>query len=250
MQKVLDCIMDIGEQMLVNGAEVHRVESSISRMCRAMGAARTDIFTITTSMIATVYTEDGQICTQTRRIKATGTDVEKIHRLNALSRKICSQKMTVEEIRAALEEAISCKTYPFWFECFAYALIAGSFTVFFGGTWIDGLVSLFVGALVRIVILLSERVIYNRIFSKFLSSFVATILAYAALRLNIVSEIDSVIIGNIMTLIPGIGLTNAFRDLFTGDSIAGLLRTIEAAITALAIAAGYILVAVFGGGVL
>jgi uncharacterized membrane protein YjjP (DUF1212 family) len=30
-----------------------------------------------------------------------------------------------------------------------------------------------------------------------------------------------------MTLIPGIGLTNALRDLFTGDSIAGLLRAIE-----------------------
>ena len=46
-----------------------------------------------------------------------------------------------------------------------------------------------------------------------------------------------------MTLIPGIGLTNALRDLFTGDSIAGLLRSIEAVLTALAIAAGYFLVA-------
>ena len=53
-----------------------------------------------------------------------------------------------------------------------------------------------------------------------------------------------------MTLIPGIGLTNAFRDLFTGDSISGLLRTIEAILTALAIAAGYFIVAIFGGAVL
>ena len=54
-------------------------------------------------------------------------------------------------------------------------------------------------------------------------------------------------IGIIMTLIPGIGLTNALRDLFTGDSIAGLLRSIEAALTALAIAAGYFLISVVGG---
>lgn len=53
-----------------------------------------------------------------------------------------------------------------------------------------------------------------------------------------------------MTLIPGIGLTNALRDLFTGDSIAGILRSIEAVLTALAIAAGYFLVAVLGGFVL
>ena len=58
---------------------------------------------------------------------------------------------------------------------------------------------------------------------------------------------DKLIIGNIMTLIPGIGLTNALRDLFTGDSIAGLLRSIEAVLTAFAIAAGYFLVIVLGG---
>ena len=63
-------------------------------------------------------------------------------------------------------------------------------------------------------------------------------------------HVDKVIIGNIMTLIPGIGLTNAIRDLFTGDSIAGLLRSIEAVLTALSIAAGYYLVAVQGGFVL
>ena len=59
--------------------------------------------------------------------------------------------------------------------------------------------------------------------------------------------VDKVIIGNIMSLVPGIGLTNALRDLFTGDSIAGLLRSIEAVLTALAIAAGYFLVTVLGG---
>ena len=57
------------------------------------------------------------------------------------------------------------------------------------------------------------------------------------------------IIGNIMSLIPGIGLTNALRDLFTGDSIAGLLRSIEALLIALAIAAGYFLSTVLMGGI-
>ena len=58
---------------------------------------------------------------------------------------------------------------------------------------------------------------------------------------------DTVIIGNVMPLIPGIGLTNALRDLFIGDSIAGVLRFIEAMLAAIAIAAGYFLVTAFGG---
>ena len=59
---------------------------------------------------------------------------------------------------------------------------------------------------------------------------------------------DKVIIGNIMLLIPGVGLTNALRDLLVGDNIAGLIRLIEAVIMALAIAAGYFLFVFLVGG--
>ena len=37
MKRLLDCVMDIGEQMLVSGAEVHRAEDSIKRIVRADG---------------------------------------------------------------------------------------------------------------------------------------------------------------------------------------------------------------------
>ena len=104
-----------------------------------------------------------------------------------------------------------------------------------------------IGALLRVAVFVCERVMSNRIFSKFLSSLIATSLAMAALSLGLVENIDKVMIGNIMLLVPGIGLTNAIRDLFTGDSIAGLFRSIESALAALAIAGGYFTVVFFGG---
>ena len=247
MEELINCAMDIGEQMLLSGAEVHRVEESISRMCTAFGAVRTDIFIITSSMVLTVFTEDNRTYTQTRRINGVTTDYEKLHKLNALSRHICKEKMDAQQIRAELAAAVTCKEYPFWLECICYALIAGAFTAFFGGAVADVLVSLFVGAIVRFGILLSETAIPNKIFSKFSSAVIATLLAFCAVSCGLIGNVDKVIIGNIMSLIPGIGLTNALRDLFTGDSIAGLLRSIEAALTALAIAAGYFLVAFLGG---
>lgn len=250
MKKTLSCIMDIGEQMLLSGAEVHRVEESITRMGLALGAKRIDIFIITTSMVATIYDEEDNSWTQTRRINGIGTDIERIHRLNKLSRQVCEEKLSVEQMKDGLQHALDSKSYPFWLECLAYSIIAGAFTVFFGGGAVEGLVSLIVGALTRFVILFADKIVTNKVFSKFVSSLVATILAYAAHKAGWIDIVDAVIIGNIMTLIPGIGLTNAFRDLFTGDSISGLLRTIEAVLTALAIAAGYFLVAIFGGAVL
>lgn len=248
MEKLLDCIMDLGEQMLISGGEVHRVEESLERIFDAYKAKRTDVFIITSSMVVTVHTKSGEVFTQTRRITKTTTDFEKLHKLNELSRNICQYKLTPEEIQKVLNGISDGSTYPLWLEFICYMVIAGAFTLFFGGGIVEAVISLIIGALVRLIILICDSTIKNHIFAKFMSAFFATVFAYLALQFNIIPTVDKVIIGNIMTLIPGIGLTNALKDLFVGDSIAGLLRTIEACITALAIAAGYFSVAFLAGG--
>lgn len=250
MKEYLSCFMDISEMMLLAGAEVRRVEDGFRRMCCAVGARRTDIFIITSSIVATVCTEDGTYITQTRRITGGGTDLERLHRLNALSRRICSEKLSPGEIQAEIARIRETPVYPFAVECLAYAVIASSFTLFFGGTWVEAAVSLVVGALLRFIILLVERTSMSRIFAKFLSALAACLLADCAMRFHWIPNIDTVMIGTIMTLTPGIGLTNALRDLFVGDSIAGSLRFIDAVLTALAIAAGYFLYACTLGGVI
>ncbi len=249
MKEALICVMDIGEQMLVCGAEIHRVEDSMERMCYALGAKRIDVFIITSSMVVTVHDANGDAITQTRRVLNTGTDIEKLHLLNELSREICNKNLRVAEIREKFDTVMQTKSYPFWVECIAYAVIAGAFTLFFGGNRIESIVSLIVGAVVRFVVLLADKSAMNKIFAKFLCCFIATAMAFIAVRLGIIETVDMIIIGNIMTLIPGIGLTNALRDLFTGDSISGLLRSIEAVLIALAIGAGYFLCAFIAGGV-
>lgn len=247
MIKLFGYAMDIGEQMLISGAEVHRVEESISRICYAFGAVRVDVFIITSSMVVTVHTSDNKTFTQTRRITSANTNIEKLHRLNQLSRDICEKHLTEQEIETKLNGAMNCKQFPLWLEFVCYSVIAGAFTLFFGGNIIEALVSLLVGAMVRLGTFFFDRVISNNIFRKFFSTAMATLLAFLAVKCCWIANVDMVIIGNIMPLIPGIGFTNALRDLFTGDSIAGLLRTIEAILTALAIAAGYFLIAVLGG---
>ena len=152
--------------MLLSGAEVHRVEDSLYRICSAFGAERTDVFIITSSMIVTVHTKDGESFTETRRITQSGTDYEKLDKLNALSRKICYQGMTPEEIDAELKEIGKIKAYPFWLEVLAYAFIAGAFTSFFGGDWLESLISLLIGGAVRGLIFVSDIFIKNKIFTK------------------------------------------------------------------------------------
>lgn len=241
--------MDIGERMLVCGAEISRVEESIQRMGAAFGAVRVDAFIITSSMVVTVHDGEHHAYTQTRRVRTIGTDIEALHALNDLSRRICSEHLSVEQAEAAFHAAERGKAYPQWVKALSYGVISGAFALFFGGGWRDGAISFAIGLLLAMVVLLCERVHLNKIFAKFFCTFFATMLAFAALKAELLSTVDHTIIGFIMTLIPGVGLTNALRDLFVGDSIAGLLRTIEAVLFALAIAGGYLLAAFLMGGV-
>lgn len=247
MEKLFNYAMDIGEQMLVSGAEVHRVEESINRMCRAFGAVRVDVFIITSSMVVTVRTAEEITYTQTRRVTAGGFNFEKLHLLNNLSREICDNKLTEAEIDEKLRIINSSEKTFKWLEVLCYAVIAGAFTLFFGGNAVEMVIAFVIGAVVGLSTLLFSKIIFNKIFNKFAAAVITTLLAFAAVKVGWIARVDNVIIGNIMSLIPGIGLTNALRDLFAGDSIAGLLRSIEAVLTALAIAAGYFLVAVLGG---
>lgn len=249
MKEILNTVCDIGEQMLRSGAEVHRVEDSVQRMCKAIGAIRADVFIITSSMIVTVYTADEKSYTQTRRILSISTDLERLHRMNALCRRICAG-MELSEIRAEYSEIMSAKGYPSWLEFPVYGLIGGAFAIFFGGGLIEGAVAFLVGVALRAVVALTDRATLGRIFCRFACSFAASLLAHIFFKLGLIPVVDHVIIGNIMVLIPGIGLTNAIRDLIVGDSIAGLLRAIEAVLIALAIAAGHFLFITLFGGVL
>ena len=63
-------------------------------------------------------------------------------------------------------------------------------------------------------------------------------------------HVEMIMIGNIMLLIPGVLLTNSFRDFISGDMITGLLHFSEAMITAVCVAVGFILARVLLGGIL
>lgn len=250
MNNVLHYAMNIGEQMLMSGADIRRVEESVTRICYAYNAKRIDVYIITSSIVATIYNEDGSTYTQTRRVKSINTDIERMHLLNDLSRKICKEKLSFAEIDKELENIQHCKHYNLIVECLAYAMIATAFTLFFGGNIIEAIVSCVVGISCCFSALIAKKTSMGRLFSKFFCSFVSAIIAFIAVKLNFIDVVDKIIIGNIMVLIPGIGITNALKDLLSGDSVAGFFKTVEAILMGLSIAAGYIVVALIIGGVI
>ena len=241
--------MDLAEQMLINGAEIYRVEDCINRIFMSNGVKRVDTFIITSSMVVSVSDNEGNVFTQTRRIGNVSTDIERLHKLNALSRYICSNSPDVEEIKNRLNDISSTPTYHLAIKVAANAVIAGSFTLFFGGTCVDSIVSFAIGAIMQFAFVGLNKINTNKLFEKFICSLIVSLLAFTAVKISIVSGVDKIVIGNIMSMIPGVGFTNALRDLFKGDIFAGVHRGIESLLISAAIAAGYVLTAVILGGV-
>lgn len=247
-EQLLSCALDIGEQMLVCGAEISRVETSIRLICGAYGCRRTDVFTITSSIVVSIEDRDGIHRTQTRRVTDSSTNITRLDRLNSLSREVCATKPDYGYVQQQLRQICQKRAYPLWLEALASALIGFSFAVFFGGSWIDGAVAAILGLGLRYTVWLLQMAHMNLTFTNVVASFLLCFAGIGLVRLGIGEDANKIIIGNIMLLIPGIALTNSIRDLISGDSISGLLRFLNAMLGAAAIAAGYILAAQLLGG--
>ena len=235
----LHCAMMIGEQLLKSGAEVERVEDTICRICKTYGAERVDVFSITSSIVTTIYGKDFGFCTQTCRVSGRANDLDRLDQLNQLSRNICERKMECTEIQKELERIQGRPQYPFGLQLLLYAWISGAFSIFFGGNWKDMLASAVIGGVLKVLERLIKNVSINALISALFCSCVGGFLANLAVYFGMGDHADLISIGNIMLLIPGVALTNSIRDMFCGDTITGCIRFMESVLLALAIALGF-----------
>ena len=236
-------VLDIGQHMLQCGGEVSRVEDSIRRLCLSFGAERADVFTITSSIVVTIYAHRFGAVTQTRRITGSAYDLRRLELLNQLSRRICAEHLNLEETEQALGKILATPQRGFGMQVLTYALISSSFSVFLGCLPQDAAASGVIGIVLKCLDGLIRKTEANAFLSSLLCACLGGLLAGLAVRFHLGDNVDMISIGNIMLLIPGIALTNSLRDMFSGNTISGLMRFIEAVLLALTIAFGFALVA-------
>jgi len=233
-------LMNMGVCMLSNGAEVKRVEETLTRMGLAYGAERMDVFVITSCIFCTMVMKDGKILSQTRRIrKSGGTDFGKLEQLNELSRQYCAAPCSPQEL-SVHGKAISGKTKSLVKSLLGSFIGAGGFAVFFGGNLMDGLLAGIFGILICLLQRILSPIAQNRMIENFLCSFAAGMLTCLICRVIPIAHADKIMIADIMLLIPGIAFTNAIKDVLIGDTISGIMRLIESLMWAVSIACGFV----------
>lgn len=238
-EKVLGLALDMGKSMIKCGAEMNRVEETIMRIGHAYNMKSTEVFSVVSMMTATATDENGRTHTQTRRIYSYSINFDKLEKLNALSRKICSEKPDIGQAREEMEKIMVPSRLFNPIVLFGYIVAAAAFAVFFGGTIMDGIATIPISVIIYLLNSYIKVTGASRLFFTALTSALAGSLALVFVHLGFGSNADMIMIGNIMLLIPGLMLINSVREMLCGDLMSGILRLLESVILALSIAAGF-----------
>lgn len=196
--QALHLAVSLGTMLLVNGAEINRVEDSMRRVLAAYGAIEPEVFTISSCIIVSVLQEGGQATTRLKRITSRSTDMEKFARLNALSRRLVREKPPYEEAIAALNEILKTPAYPPFVSVFGFFIAAGMFTMLFGGAWRDGLFSGFCALTAWFVVFVAMRLQLHPFLRNIIVSGLSAFLAGAFHRVFPDAKMDLIIIGTFM----------------------------------------------------
>ena len=235
---LLDLVTDLGYRLAMCGAETFRVEESICMIMQSYGI-EAEAFAIPNNLTVSIETPDGTPLTRMRRIGMHGNDLDSVERYANLSRRICAEKPDPEIAAQWLQETdCSLVHYSNFWILIGNALGAAGFAVFFGSNLFDCLLAAVCGLLVGAISLFMDRLKANQFFRTITASFLMALLAYLFGAWNITQNADSVIIGTLMILVPGLLFTNAMRDIIHGDTNSGVNRIVMVFLIAVAIALG------------
>lgn len=115
----------------------------------------------------------------------------------------------------------------------------------FKGTVSDIPAAFIAGGLGLYIVTIIHNMTRVKFFSEFLAAVAIGVVASFAVYYGYGTEIDKIIIGSVMPLVPGLLITNAVRDMMAGHFTAGMAKGAEAFLTAFAIGSGIALVLSF-----
>ncbi len=250
--KLLTVTSKIGSMLISYGAEIYRAEESVNRIAAAYGFEKIEVFAIPACLIITIDGENGLPITRQVRITKRETNLDRVDKINNLSRFICSEKPSFSTITTHINKIQNRKTYGFPTILASYIIVGATFALFFGGGWRESVAAGAIAAVIKPIEMAVAKVKPSVFFSGLICSMSAAAIAVLIAEAGLTDGFDKVIIGSLMTLVPGVTLTNCMRDFIAGDFIAGLYTMIEALLTAVGMAVGAasaiaLLTNIFGG---
>lgn len=235
------CILKAGQMLMQAGAEVFRVEETMTRMGYSIpNVSYCTSYVTVTGIICSVEVK-GQTVTRMARLKEQSRNMAVVNAINELSRQAEKEHYSANALYRKLSSMKKIPDYSNGIKALWGAIGAAGFAIFFGGGPIEMLCVFFTGLLVRTGTVFLGKVRINEFFINVVLSFLSAVASVLFSKLVPGSSSSIMIISSIMLLVPGLTITNALRDSVMGEPLSSLVMLTQALLSSAAIAVGVLL---------
>lgn len=239
-QEGVCAILRAGTLLMSSGAEVYRVEETMTRLGNAICGVDSCIAYVTVTGIICSIEYQGQTVTRIARMKDSKRNLAIVNAINDLSRKAEIHHYSATEINEHLNQIDHLPNYSDFTTALWGAIGAAGFVIFFGGTLVEMAFVFVIGLITRYLSVLLDRLAINPFIVNAFLSLIIAILSVIAHRIYTPCDVNTMIISSIMLLVPGLMITNALRDSVMGEPLSALVLLTESVLVACAIALGAI----------
>jgi uncharacterized membrane protein YjjP (DUF1212 family) len=243
LEDIANLTVQAGEIMLRNGAETSRVEDTMAHIARSCGVRSVESFVIPTGVFLTVTDSSEKSITIMRRVKDRTINLDRIAKVNELSRRLADSRIDYSDAKALLERIAKERAgFSFKLAMVASGLVGASYAILENGGLGEVAGAFFGAAMVRYAAHLVFRLHGVQFAFEFLGGLIAALVGTLLHSIWPFLSLDVIIVGCLMPLVPGVAITNAIRDVIAGDLLSGMSRGMEAAFTSVAVAMGTVIV--------
>lgn len=240
IQLILDTCLMAGKIMTESGSEVYRVEDTMNRIAENAGQKESVSYVTATGLFMGFRSSN---YTQLENVTERSINLENVAMVNDLSRKFANKEITLKELNRKLKNIThEAPTYSTALQILAAGVVSSMLMYIFGGNWHDFLATFFIGMIGFSVAFFTKEWLNIKFLDDFLAAFSIGFLAYLAVKFHLAENIDNIIIGAVMPLVPGVAITNSFRDILAGHLLSGTARATEAIFVAGSIGIGIAIV--------
>ena len=249
--KVISLGMMAGEILIQANAEAYRTEDSLKRIFAVFGY-QAEIIAQSTSLIVMITFSDQRRTTLVRRINHHRINLTHIHIVNNISRCLVEDTCTLTEAEEQLQQILKMnQSRQKGMKWFGLMMLGCSFSLVFKGGINEFLASFLIGMIFVLMTAVNELLQLSELMFDMVASLVIAWMVFLIsgqfLEAGYTINSSIVLISSIMPMVPGIALTNAFRDLLNGDYVSGSNRLLEALVIAGTIAVGISFGTALGG---
>lgn len=241
MQDVLELAVEMGRTLLRNGAEIFRVEETITHVCNHYKVKELNLFVLSNGIFITAEKEGREIYAKIKHVPLSGTHLGIVDGVNDLSRRICAGEVGLAEATVELEVIAARPPKKPYFRIIAAGIGCGCFCYLLDATILDSLRTVVVTMILNIFLVFGSKAKLSKMLVNTIGGSVVAFFAILICRENgivVFNSVDKVIIGAIFSLIPGVAFVNSLRDIANSDFISGIVKMIDAILGFLYIAIG------------